>query len=1454
MRGGFLLLAGGGLTWIALDRIAAEVFDRVKPGLEAQLSKPLGHPLRIGAYKGLRPWGLAIGPSEVLPGPKDQSRASLTSLTVQIDPLASLRRWRPVATLSLRGARVELRRNAQGVYWVPGPSTGGAPPNLDLKVRLLDPARLAVQPAGLVLRASGRGTVHLAESWADLALGVTLPDQGRVSLKGRGRWVNPEFDLQTRLERVRLAPFEGVLPPGLPLRLRGQLGADLRLSWRQGRAGCQGGLTLVDFEVQGKPLPEPLRNPQWRLTCRGQRLFLPNSEWRYGSYRARLAGRVDLNRSFDLSASLREPGHDRNLKARLNGPWRQPRLQLAGRWALPESVPLADALDLTLALSADWRQAKAPTARLERLAVQGPGVAVRLSGALYPRLAIRSQQLQLAGEAWKQLPLVPELLGTQAPLNGSLALTGATQSPALSLQLEQARNPLLERWSLQADWSAARSALQLRDFQSPLLQAQATLPLALGRGGLKLGSLAAQLRLDAFPLARVGPILGTPMDGSLSAFGEVHGPLTALQPNLQLRLEDPRAGTLRLLETWQGRFEGVSGGGGRLRMASVGSVLPGSLEATLGRNWLPRRVLLTRRNGELVLDGTPAAYRWQARGLSLDGLELALPPKGRFEGLYGRLDGQGSVGLQPLAMAGDLTLRYPGLMGLQLRQARLQLQYDNRNYLVSGELLPPDSGQMLLKAKGRLGGGLAAELQARGLSMRWLTAGALSLPQLNEDLPPARGRASDLGTLLVNTFGGSLDGQLRALRESRETLQQQEQARRNDSSFHPEDLRGQVDAVIQLQGQSLAKLDLDLKARGHLWVEGDDQDRALQIKPFVATIQGPLQTGEGSFSLDHLPFSLLALVAPVPPALQGALGLKGRYRLGQGLPELSTNLELEDAKVGRYALNLERGQVILAAEGLRLDLALRSTGAQEAVTVTGQVPFAPDQPLDVRVVSRGDALRFLTGFTDDQIAWTAGDSNLRLLLSGSLSAPQANGFLLVNQGRFTLQKQVISDLNTEIVFDFNRLEVQSLKARIGAQGQLLGQGALALFSPSPEPKPLTLSLQKARIQLPIADVAVAADLKVSGALIQPQLSGDLTVDDGVVKPARSMFVKPVGADLGAVVSVGPPVSADTLLEENWNFQKPLVLLGPDVEASSSRSLRAALPSIPAVSFANFRLRLGPKLRVTVEPVASFSTAGLLTLNGALDPSLQLRGVVQLLSGRVSLFTTTFNLDRRSPNVAVFTPSLGLIPYVDVALNSRVSDSISVGTGSNAVSTNVFDTNGAGALGAGGQLRLVKVMLTASGPADRLADSIDLRSSPPMPKTQLLGLIGGNSLAGLSGAGGGAALAAVLGQSLLSPVIGSLTDAFSQRLQFALYPTYVTPEVQDNQERISGRVPPQLAVVTDLGVDITDRFNFSVLAAPNRNDIPPQGTLSYQINPNMSLSGSVDSQGTWQSQMQLFFRF
>ena len=124
------------------------------------------------------------------------------------------------------------------------------------------------------------------------------------------------------------------------------------------------------------------------------------------------------------------------------------------------------------------------------------------------------------------------------------------------------------------------------------------------------------------------------------------------------------------------------------------------------------------------------------------------------------------------------------------------------------------------------------------------------------------------------------------------------------------------------------------------------------------------------------------------------------------------------------------------------------------------------------------------------------------------------------------------------------------------------------------------------------------------------------------------------------------------------------------------------------------------------PSISFKGGGVVTLNGPLDPSLQARGVIRLNSGRIWIPPLApLRLDPQEENVAVFTPSLGLIPYVDIAMQARVSDTVSAGTSDQITSTNLFASNGTGSAHAGvGQLRLVKVMVQATGPANRLGDS------------------------------------------------------------------------------------------------------------------------------------------------------
>jgi translocation and assembly module TamB len=717
------------------------------------------------------------------------------------------------------------------------------------------------------------------------------------------------------------------------------------------------------------------------------------------------------------------------------------------------------------------------------------------------------------------------------------------------------------------------------------------------------------------------------------------------------------------------------------------------------------------------------------------------------------------------------------------------------------------------------------------------------------------GRASDIGSLLIDTFAGSVQDQLRALDLARLRVARARAER--DSLLTPQErlqqLAGSVDLDLRLAGPSLLAARADLEARAQLWVPERNLDRALTQVPVVARFQGPLRQGTGEFSLADLPLELLALLTPVPPGLSGTLSTRGRYSLGGAEPELTLNLALQQAILQQTSLVLERGLIQLQDGRLLLDLSLRAAGASSSVDLAGVVPLNPVQEgVELRLASRDDGLRFLAGLAQPALEWTEGSGDLQLLVRGSIANPIANGFLRLRGGQLQFIGQRVHAVEATVLFDFEQLVLQEFSAKVGEKGSLSGQGSLGLVRPGRsaegQPSSLAVALKTVPFALPRIKAVADGELRIGGSLPALDIGGALAISRGSVnvQPAR------LASESRPTVTAASPAE---LLDARWDYQEPLVLLGPDVESNASESLRAAVPNVRAVGFDDLRLSLGPDLNVGVPNLASFGTTGVLRLNGRLDPSLRLQGVVRLLRGRLNLFTTTFSLDPDAPNVAVFTPSMGLIPYLDIALRTRVSDNLPLTSGLGpAGSLSLQDYQAASATNSLDQLNLVRVYLSVSAPADRLADNLVLRSSPPLSEDRLLALIGGNTLAGLAGSAGGTVLATALGQTLLSPVLGTLSDAFGQRLSFALYPTYVNPILNSTAERRSGRVPPQLVLGAEIGLDISERFNASVLAAPNRSDVPPQLNLNYKASDLLNLQGSIDSQGAWQTQLQLFFRF
>ena len=1581
------VVAGLGVAGFALaDRLAGALYRQWQWRLAAQVSRVMGHPLELGAYGGLRPWGLEIGPSRFRPGPDNPSTLTAERITASLDPFASLREGVPVLQLQLRGASARLRPNSQGALWQLGHQRAGAkPPRLGLEIRLSDPAKVRLEPSGVALALQGHTSIWLQRRGLDLTVQGRLlgpvpqePAGGgaagtlasrsakpsgpsQFALVTRGHWQRQQWAGQLSLRQIPIGPLlpllprpsHGLLVDRLTGRISGRLGfssqglssqglssqglisQDLSSKggsdplagkaaveqnstrdraagtpaiarkasgaagvWAEG-ARCQGGLTLSDLRWRPPLLPAPLTSEHLELHCQdsgqgfgrqsvsknnspAQQLVLAPSAVAMAGWRGQLQGALGLAAArrgqLDLRLAAEDPKRRQALQAHLVGPWRHPTVTLAGSLPLP-AQPLASQKSSGQGTSGQSTSEQPASAKpnpgqrpgaapplsfrgqlsldgrrggfrlgLPRLELRSGSSLLALQGQLWPQLELTSQQLRLGSELSQAWPALKPVLGASPLLVGQLKARGTAAQPELRLDLAQASNPLLG--SVQTKFSWAHQLLRLESLQAPGLQATGTLPVRLAASGRPaLGDLNLSVDLSRYPLERLTPLVGARLTGQLTARGRIRGPLQTLRPELALGMDHPGAGPLDLDETW----DGTLGPNRDLRLqarrdaTTGGDATAGVLVAQLDRHWLPEQVRLSRGAGRLTLAGSPRRYHWTAQGLPLDGLSLRLPQAPAPLPLRGRLSGQGALELQPLAMVADVELLDPALPGLPGRQLQARGRYRAGDLTLKGEWLAKPQGQVAFQLRRHPDGALWSRLEGRNLGSDLLQNLRLAWTLWHHNSHLKGGAAQDLGTLAIDTLGASLSEQLAALALAKQRLNslvlpgitsRQELALAN--------LQALVDADLTLSGPSPARLAIDLEARGHLWLREQTMDRALGEEPFIARLQGPLQQGQGRFSFSHLPLALLALIGPVPAPLTGGLAASGRYRLGGPRPLLWADLLLENGRLGDQPLALERGSLALKDQALALDFSLRSQGASNSVDLKGRIPLESSRDgLELRLASRGDGLRFLTALAGKGLSWTSGSADLQLLVRGSVAEPIANGFLRCRDGSLTVAGQAIRDLQAMVLFDFQDLDLQQLTARVGSTGQLSGSGQLPLFEPGVVQRPLKLTLRKAPFSVPLLSGISDGEIELAGSLRRPELRGELAISQGAFTVKLS--------SLASEAKPGQAVTVPQLVEQGWDFQRPLQVFSSDQESNAGRSLRAAVPNLPMLGLRNLRLRFGPNLRVVVPTVANFNTKGLLTLNGHLDSSLQASGVVRLLSGRLSLFTTTFNLDPDAPNVAVFTPSLGLMPYLDIAMRTRVSDSRSTPQGDR---SSIYDWAQAGTPGSFDQLNLIKVVLKVSGPADRLAESLQIRSTPPMSQERLVGLIGGNSLAGLSDGNAGAALATVLGQSLLSPLVSSLSDVMGQRFSFALYPTYVVPASQTSPGGSTGtqRIPSQLVLGSEIGVDLSERFNASVLAAPNRSDIPPQMTLRYQASDRLGVQGSLDSQGRWQTQLQLYYRF
>ena len=202
---------GGVLIWSGADLLIDKTISRFSPQIEKTLSNSLGHPLKIGSYRGLRPWGVELGRTMLLTGIKDTSSVNISNLTIKFAPFASLINWKPVAIFNPKGTEITLNKNDSGSFWLFPQNDNPKQINLQLKFNLKEPTKIVFNPGDTTLLAKGKLSLNLGKKKIDGAINLDSKKQGSLYLSGKGYWDGIEFQTKVKINKLSLGIFEGIL-------------------------------------------------------------------------------------------------------------------------------------------------------------------------------------------------------------------------------------------------------------------------------------------------------------------------------------------------------------------------------------------------------------------------------------------------------------------------------------------------------------------------------------------------------------------------------------------------------------------------------------------------------------------------------------------------------------------------------------------------------------------------------------------------------------------------------------------------------------------------------------------------------------------------------------------------------------------------------------------------------------------------------------------------------------------------------------------------------------------------------------------------------------------------------------------------------------------------------------------------------------------------------------------
>ncbi len=987
---------------------------------------------------------------------------------------------------------------------------------------------------------------------------------------------------------------------------------------------------------------------------------------------------------------------------------------------------------------------------------------------------------------------------------------------------------------------------------NPDIQISGNIPYWFDKRGINFGDIDTSFKINRTELSNLNIFRKNDIRGFITAKGELKGKITDPDISINFNVDYPHFKGIRIRETWEGDIKNENNEfllNMRNRYSPIPSFLSIRYDSDLKLDNANFIRVFNSNKGTIGIVKEDDSYNWRADNFPLDELELSLN-KNQYDRIDGIINGEGSISLDQSYLFGRLAWSLGKYRNINLANSLFDFNVKNNYFYINSSLYPIDGGVIEVEYDSNKNNLINSEFT--NVSTSWTILTAVDIFNFDNKKVLPISKSNILDDLEINNDNKSFKERIdfiNNLIENSNVLEDKFNLQKYLNKF-----RSRYNGKITIQGDRPVNYKLNAKLNGYLEVPKEDQKN--NKEEFSIDLEGGLLTGKGSLIINKLPLSTANIFLNKPRDFLGGIDMNLFYDLDT--KSFSSAISSNNSSIKNKTIIFDKGLVEFDNSVFDIDFSLLINDSEIPITIEGSIPINKSDNLDLRLIGNGKFIELIDFFADEYFTFKEGDVNLRIILKGTLNKPLLNGFVVINNSEIDFFNNIIKDINSIIIFDFDSLEINNLQAKTEDSGEIFIKGSLPFYSKNESEKAkINLITKRFTLEKDNFNFLIDSDIDLSGSFESTVLGGSLSFNNGFInlnstnqnKERKNLIRKEDKKDWP---------------ELYWNNEKNIEIISNET-ILNSLLLGETLPNyLDNLSFNNLKLKLGPDFKLQYSELiqAYLDTKLDLNINGKVGKDLNARGLIYLKKGRANLYTTPFKLDKNKDNYILFASRSGVVPFINFSLVSKVPDSI-IPISENNQDSNIsgdLDVNetssGLGSFGIGNS-RLIKIEASYEGFLDQLsfADEnrrIQLRSTPSYNRSQIIGLIGGNS-------------ANLINRAFISQLNNA--DAFSERFQLSLYPAIIENndslnnifsnenlDIENDGQSSSNEEFSSEAWIAEIGLDITDAINFAFQTVPGRDDISPLGILTFQANPNLELLGSYDSNGYWKSQVQLFFRY